>query len=164
MNHVIQLLGGETIDFMGDPAYFRSVYVVSDVWQNLGFNSIIYISALASISPELHEAAMVDGASVWKRIWHIDVPGIMPTISVMLILKMGTVFTIGFDKVFLMQRTTNQSVSEVISTYVYKMSIAANLPNFSFGAAIDLFQSVIGLILLLLVNYISGKLSGNCLW
>lgn len=123
------LFGMEAVNYMGRPSAFAHIYVWSGVWQGLGYGSIIYISALANVSPELHEAAIVDGATIMKRIWHIDLPSLLPTISILLILRCGSMLATGFEKILLMQNPMNLSVSEVIDTYVYKQSLAAARPS-----------------------------------
>lgn len=164
VNLLLQALGLPTVNFMGDAALFPSIYVWTGVWQFAGFESIIYIASLTSVDPALHEAAVVDGASRLQRIWYIDLPGILPVVVVMLILKMGQVLSISFEKVFLLQNPLNLSVSEIITTYIYKVGIMGGLTNFSFTAAIGLFNSLIGLILVLSAQYISKRLTGSGLW
>lgn len=164
LNRFIELMGAQPINFLGKAEYFRHVYVWSGVWQEAGYGAIIYISALAGVDPQLHEAAAIDGASMWKRIWHIDIPGILPTITIMLILRMGSVMTIGFEKIYLMQNNTNISISEVIETYVYKQALTASKPDFSYSTAVGLFQNVISLILVMSTNFISTKVSNYGLW
>jgi putative aldouronate transport system permease protein len=161
-NLIIEALGGEKVNFMAKPEYFKSIYVWSGIWQTMGWNSIIYFAALSGISPELHEAAIMDGASKWKRILHVDLPGIMPTIVILLILSFGSLMSVGFEKVFLLQNDQNIASSETIATYVYKMGLVNN--DISFSTAIGLFNSVINLTLLTVVNFISRKLSNNSLW
>lgn len=164
VNQVITALGGEAIDFFAKPEYFRSLYVWSNVWQQAGWGSIIYIAALSGIDPQLHEAAIVDGASITRRIWHIDIPGILPTAIIMLILNVGSFMTLGFEKAYLMQNTMNTGTSEIIDTYVYKIGLASQSANFSYSSAIGLFQSAIGFILTLTVNKIANKLTETSLW
>ena len=164
LNRVLVMFGSEPVNFLGKAEYFRHVYVWSGVWQEAGYGAIIYISALAGVDPQLHEAASIDGASMWKRIWHVDIPGILPTIVIMLILRMGSVITVGFEKIYLMQNTTNVSLSEVIETYVYKQSITASKPDFSYSTAVGLFQNVVSLCLVLSTNYISQRVSNYGLW
>ena len=130
----------------------------------MGWSSIIYIAALAGVDPELHEVAQIDGASRFKRVIHIDLPSILPTAVILLILNSGSIMSVGFEKVYLMQNNLNLRASEVISTYVYKVSMTAGTSDFSYGTAIDLFNSVINLAMLLLVNSISHKLSSTSLW
>lgn len=164
LNHVIAAFGGTPVNFMAKKEYFYSIYVLSDLWRDIGYNSIIYIAALAGVSPDLHEAAIVDGASLVKRIWHIDIPSIMPTFCTLLILRCGSLLSVGHEKVLLLQNTLNMPMSEVISTYSYNISLNSSTPQFSYAAAIGLFVSVINLILLTSVNKIVDKTSGNSLW
>lgn len=164
INKLIMLFGGEAVNFMGNASYFRHVYVWSGVWQEAGYGAIIYISALSAVDPQLHEAASIDGASMWKRIWHIDIPGILPTVTIMLILRMGSLLGVGFEKIYLMQNSTNLAVSEVIETYVYRVGLTASMPDFSFATAVGLFQNVISFALVMLANFISRRVSDNGLW
>lgn len=153
-------------DIFSQPRAFIHLYVWSGVWQGLGWSSIIYLAALSAIDPQLHEAAEIDGASRLQRLIHIDFPGILPTASVLLIMRFGSVMSVGFEKIYLMQNSLNLSFSEVISTYVYKVGMTAGANNFSYATAIGLFNSVINCLLLVLVNQISRKLSddGTSLW
>ena len=151
-------------NLIGSPEAFPHLYVWSGVWQSMGYNSIIYIAALASTDPELHEAAQIDGASRFQRVLHIDLPTILPTASILLIMNAGRIMTVGFEKVYLMQNTMNTTVSEVISTYVYKVSLASTIPDFSYGTTIDLFNSVINLILIVSVNFLSKRVGGSSLF
>lgn len=162
INHFIRALGGNAYFFFGESGAFSHIYVWSGVWQNTGWGTIIYLAALSNISPDLHEAAMVDGASKMQRIRHIDVPGIVPTAVIILILNAGRIMNIGFQKAFLMQNSLNISASEIIPTYVYK----SGLLNFRFeyATAVGLFNSVINLILILLVNRTARTLNQNSLW
>lgn len=162
INVVILFFGGEPISFMTEPGWFKSIYVWSGVWQTMGWSSIIYIAALAGIDPQLHEAARVDGASRLRRIWHINLPGIAPTIIVLLILNMGSILGVGFEKVFLMQNDLNMESSDVISTNVYRSGILG--AQYSFSAAVGLFNSVVNFIILLTVNRIARKVSSSSLW
>ncbi|HEY8362826.1 MAG TPA: ABC transporter permease subunit [Tissierellaceae bacterium] len=162
VNKLLGLVGIGPIDFMGEAKYFKSIYVWSGIWQSMGFNSIIYIAALASIDPSLHEAAIVDGASQLQRIWYIDIPGIMPTATIMLILSMGQIMNVGFEKIYLMQNPLNMSTSDVISTYVYRLGLVN--AQYSFSAAVGLFNSVVNLILLVSVNQFARKFGETSLW
>lgn len=162
ISNFISMLGGTPDYYMARPQYFRHVYVWSGIWQSTGWSSIIYMAALSGINPELHEAAMIDGASKLQRIWHIDIPGIMPTMVILLILNAGSIMSVGYEKVFLMQNNLNISVSEVISTYTYKMGLVNQ--KYSYSAAIGLFNNVINFITLTLVNYLSRRLSDTSLW
>lgn len=157
VNKMISFFGGTPYDFMGSAKAFRSVYVISGIWQGTGWSSIIFIAALAGIDPQLHEAAEIDGASRLQRIWHINLPGILPTAVIVFIMNCGSIMSVGFEKVYLMQNSMNQSTSEIISTYVYKMGIQK--AQYSYTTAIGLFNSLINLVLLLIVNHISKKVS-----
>lgn len=147
---------------MGSASLFSSVYVWSDVWQHTGWDSIIYIAALSAVSPSLYEAATMDGASRWQKIRFIDIPMLMPTVVTLLILRIGSLLGVGFEKVYLMQNSLNITSSEVISTYVYKIGMLSS--QYSFSSAINLFNTVINFALLILVNQISKKYSENSLW
>ncbi|MBW7476336.1 ABC transporter permease subunit [Paenibacillus oenotherae] len=162
VNTIIVALGGDPVLFMAKSEWFRPIYVFTEVWQNTGFASIIYLAALAGIDPHLHEAAVVDGASKWQRIRHIDIPGITPTIVILFILAVGNLMNIGFEKAFLMQTDINVDASEIIPTYVYKIGIQRG--QYSFSAAIGLFNALINLVLLLIVNRTAKKLNGNSLF
>ena len=164
VNVLIKSVGGKPVDFFGRPQYFKFLYVLSDIWQNCGWNSIIYISALTAVDPQLHEAAQVDGAGILKRIIHIDLPSIAPTMVTLLILSVGSFFKTGFEKVYLMQNSLNLNVSEVIDTYVYKMGLGSQGANFSYSTAIGLFQSFIGFVLIIITNKIAKLVSGNGIW
>lgn len=162
VDRVFTFLGWSNTNFMGEPGLFKSIYVWSGVWQEMGYASIIYMAALASVDPSLYEAARMDGASRFRKIVHIDLPALVPITVILLILSLGSVMGVGFEKVYLMQNPLNLSTSEVISTYVYKVGLLG--ANFSFSSAVDLFNSVINLVLLLAVNFIARKVSDNSLW
>lgn len=161
-----ELITGEyPADIMGSPSVFRHMYVWSGIWQGFGWSSIIYTASLAGVDPSYHEAAQIDGATRLQRILHIDLPSILPTIITMLILRMGSVMSIGFEKTYLMQNTLNMSASEVISTYSYSVGLAGGSnTNMSYATAIGVFNSVVNLLLLVLVNKISRKVSETSLW
>ena len=150
---------GVAPDIRASAAAFRHLYVWSGVWQQMGWNTIIYVAALAGVSHELHEAAELDGASRWKRVLNVDLPAILPTVSIMLILRFGTVMSVGYEKVYLMQNDLNLSTSEIISTYVYKIGLGKM--RMSYGTAIDLFNSVVNTTMLLSVNAIVRKLTNG---
>lgn len=163
--NLVEKMGGKTIpDLMASPRAFPHLYVWSGIWQSMGYNSIIYIAALANTDQSLHEAAKIDGASRFQRVLHIDLPSIMPTASILLIMNCGNIMNVGFEKVLLMQNDLNISASEVISTYVYKIGLGTTVTDFSYATAIGLFNSVINLIMILIVNVISKKSSGNSLF
>ena len=161
-NILIEKMGGTAQLFMGEEKYFRHMFVLSAVWQTTGWSSIIYLAALSGVNPELHEAALIDGASKLKRILYIDLPWILPTAVIILTLNAGKVMSLGFEKAYLMQTSLNIGVSEILSTYVYKKGLLD--VDYSFSAAVGLFNKVINLILLLAVNKVSKKLTDSSLW
>jgi putative aldouronate transport system permease protein len=162
VNNAIQLGGGEPIFFMGSAEWFRPIYVISDVWQNAGFSMIVYLAALAAIDPALHDAAKVDGASKLQRIRHIDLPGIMPVVTILFILAIGNLLNVGFEKALLMQTPLNLASSEIIQTYVYHAGLQQ--AQFSYSAAIGLFNSLLNLALLLVFNTIARRANQATLW
>jgi multiple sugar transport system permease protein/putative aldouronate transport system permease protein len=164
LNQLLGVIGIGPIHFMGEPNYWKSIYVWSGVWQNVGFNCIIFLAALTSIDPTLHEAAVMDGANKLQRIRDIDIPGIMPVAVILLILNMGTLLSTGFEKVLLLQNPLNLQTSEVLDTYVYRVGLESQVPNFSYAAAIGLFKAVIGLILIVGANQIAKRLRAQTLW
>ncbi|WP_225446540.1 ABC transporter permease [Paenibacillus rhizovicinus] len=162
VNIMLNHLGFGSINFLGEPGMFRSIYVWSDIWQTAGYSAVIYLAALAGIDPTLYEAAKVDGASRFQKIWNVDLPGILPTIVIVLILNVGNIMAIGFEKVYLLQNPLNMANSDIISTYVY--SIGLLNANYSFATAVGLFNSLINLVLLVLVNGLAKRFSNNSLW
>ncbi len=153
--------GATAPNILASGPLFKHIYVWSGIWQNTGYNAIIYIAALASIDPSLHEAAMIDGATRLQRIRYIDFPGILPTAIILLILATGNIMNVGYEKVLLMQNDLNLNYSEIISTYVYKVGLASGVTDFSLSTAISLFNSVINFSLLFSVNWISKKINGS---
>ena len=162
INTMIEALGGQRVNFMAEPGLYAHIYVWTGVWQEVGWGAIIYMAALTNCDPELHEAAMIDGANKLQRIIHVDFPAIAPTVLIMLVLRCGSIMSVGFDKNFLMQNSLNLSVSEVISTYTYKMGLQNS--KYSFSAAVSLFNNVINFTFLTVVNSITRKISGSALW
>lgn len=162
VNTILEMVGLERNYFMANPDYFRHLYVWSGIWQGMGWGAIIYLAALAGVDPSQHEAADIDGASRMQKILHINIPAIMPTIVIMLILRMGQIISVGYEKVYLMQNSMNIETAEVISTYVYKRGIINS--NYSFSSAVDLFNNVISVIMVLLANWISKKVSKTSLF
>ncbi len=162
VNHAIAALGGDRIYFLAQPGVFRHMYVWSGVWQGTGWGAVIYIAALAGVSPELHEAATIDGASRLQRVIHINLPSILPTIMILLIMRIGSLVNVGYEKVYLLQNDLNQEVSEVISTYVYKRGILNT--SYSFTSAVGLFNNLINVALLLLANAFSRKATDTSLF
>lgn len=155
VNQLIVACGGKPVFFTSRSEYFRPLYVLSGIWQSMGYSAIIYISALTGVSPDLHEAAVMDGASKMQRIWHIDIPSIMPTVIIMLILQVGKLFSTSYEKALLMQNALNIDVSELIATYVYKVGLVN--AQYSFSTAAGLFNSLVNFVLLLTTNLISRK-------
>lgn len=162
VTHLLAALGVEGVNLLGDPSTFVPVYVISEVWQHCGWNSIIYLAALSTVDTQLYEAARIDGANRFQIIRHVDLPAIVPTMIVLLILNMGGVLHTGFEKVFLMQNPLNLPVSEVISTYVYKIGILSS--QFSYSTAIGLFNTVINFTFLVVTNQIAKRWSNTSLW
>ena len=160
-NKITGVFGMPSVDFMSKPSFFQPLYVFSNVWQFMGFNAIIYIAALAGVDMEQHEAAIIDGATLLQRIRYVDLPAIMPTAVIMLILEIGRILNMGYEKILAMQNQNNLSVSEVIPTYAFKVSLVSSFPDYSYATAIGLFQSIVGLILILLSNKIAKKLTGD---
>ena len=152
-------------DLFGKASAFRHLYVWSGIWQNLGWSSIIYVAALSNVSMDLHEAAQIDGASRLQRVIHIDLPTILPTATIMLILNAGSIMNVGFEKTYLLQNDLNLVRSEVISTYVYKVGISSvTTSDYSYSTAISLFNSIVNMLMLLFVNFISRRISETSLW
>lgn len=161
INALIRAMGFKSINFMQEPQFFRPIYIISGIWQSIGWGSIVYLSAITAIDQELYEVAMVDGASRFKQVLHITIPSLKNTIIIMLILQVGNLMSVGFEKVFLLQQPTNYSVSEVLSTYIYKLGITN--ANYSLATAVGLFNSVVSLILVLFSNHLSNKYSETTL-
>ena len=157
VNLFLQRMGSSPILFTSMPQYFRPLYIISGIWQSMGFNAIIYLSALTSISPEYHEAAKIDGASKLQRLYHIDFKLILPTVVIMFILAIGKLMTLGYEKAYLLQSGMNLATSEIISTYVYKTGLMN--AQYSFSTAVSLFNSLINFILLMITNIITKKIS-----
>lgn len=162
INTAIAALGFEKVYFFGRPEYFRHLYVWSGVWQSMGWSAVIYMASLAGVDPQQHEAAIIDGAIILQRMWHIDLPAIAPTIVILLIMQFGSLMGVGYEKVYLMQNASNLTTSEIISTYTYKIGLEN--AQYSYSAAIGLFNNVINFILLITVNQIAKKVSGMALW
>lgn len=164
VNNILQAMGFDPIMFTGIPKYFADMFVWTGVWQRAGWGAIIYLSALAAVDMSLHEAAKVDGANRFKRMIHVDIPSIMPTMITLLILNFGRIMSVGFEKALLMQNPTNMANSEIIATYVYKVGLASSIPNYSYAAAIGLFNSLINFALIIVVNRLSKKMTETSLW
>lgn len=162
INKIIEAFGGKAVHFTAEPSWFVPMYVISEIWQSTGWGSILYLAALAGVSPELHEAALVDGANKFQRVWHIDIPGILPTIVIMMILNAGKVMNVGFEKAYLMQTSLNIRASEIIATYVYKRGVLKS--QISLATAVGLFDSVVNMILVVSVNWVSRKVTDSSLF
>ena len=162
INVWLRNLGLHPVAFMSKVEYFRGIYVWTGVWQSTGYNAVIYLAALSGVSQELYDAARVDGCNKWLRIWHIDLPGITPTIVILLTLNLGSLINVAFEKIYLMQVPTNLSVSEVLSTYLYRVGVVSS--NYSFATAAGMFNMVIAFLLVVIGNYAAGRLSETSLW
>lgn len=162
VNHLIELVGLEPIQFMQDPGWFRHLYVWSGVWQSLGWGTIIYLAALSGVNPELHQAAQVDGANRLQRIRHVNIPAIMPTVVILFILDFGSFMAVGFEKALLMNNSLNAEASDIIQTFVYETGLLEG--QYSYAAAVGLFDSVINILLLVVVNQLARRYSENSLW
>ncbi|WP_246302860.1 MULTISPECIES: ABC transporter permease [Paenibacillus] len=162
INHALQAMGLPAINFLQKAEWFRTIYVSSEIWQQVGWGSILFLAALTTIDPQLYEAAKMDGASRWKQTWNVTLPGIAPTIVIMFILQIGHVLEIGFEKVFLLSNPATYDTSDVISTYVYRVGVLQG--SFSYATAIDLFMGVIGFLLVYTSNQISRRLGETSLW
>jgi len=162
INRLIAASGGKPVNFFGSAAIFPHLYVWSGIWQTMGYSSILYLAALSGVSKELQEAAIVDGATRLKRIWHVDLPEISSTLIIMLFFSIGSIMSVGFEKVYLMQNALNTRSSEIISTFVYKVGLQNG--NYSFSTAVGLFNSLVGFVLLVGVNRLSRKLTDTSVW
>ena len=162
VNTAISALGGNRIAFLGEPGMFKSIFVWSTVWQTVGYSSIIYLAALAGVNPELQEVAYIDGANIWQRIRNVDIPAIMPTAIILLIVSAAGVLNVGFERVYLMQNPLNMSSSDVIATYTFRMGLLDM--NFSLATAVGLFQGVVSFAFMILVNQVAKKVTQTSLW
>jgi putative aldouronate transport system permease protein len=162
VNLMIGKLGGKSINFMIKPEWFRPLYIISGIWQEAGWGSIIYLAALSGIDTQLYEASIVDGANKWKQLWHISIPGILPTIIIMLIMNLGHILSIGYEKIILMYNTSTYETADVINTYVYRRGILSG--EYSFGTAVGLFQSAINFVFVIAANRISKRVTEVSLW
>jgi len=162
VNDLIVALGGARIAFMSEPGWFRGIYVGSEIWQSVGWGSIIYIASMAAIDPSLYEAARIDGANRWQRMRYVTLPGILPVVMTMLVLRLGQMMTVGFEKIILLYNSSTYETADVISTYVYRRGILE--ANYSIGAAVGLFNAVVALALLVIANRLSKRMTGNSVW
>ncbi|MEE6259761.1 ABC transporter permease [Plantactinospora sonchi] len=162
VNQMIRAVGGEAVPFLQQPEWFRTIYVSSEVWQTVGWGTILYLAALTTIDDNLYEAARIDGANRWRQTWHVTLPGIRPTMVTLLILNVGTFMAVGFEKILLLYNPLTYPTGDVIATYVYRMGVQSS--NLSYAAAIGLFEALIGLTLVLSANAISRRTVGASLW
>jgi putative aldouronate transport system permease protein len=162
INQITEAVGGEAVPFLQRPEWFRAIYVGSEVWQTLGWGTILYLAALTTVDASLYEAARIDGANRWRQTWHVTIPGIRPTMMTLLILNIGTFLNVGFEKVLLLYSPLTYATGDVISTYLYRVGLVSN--NLSYAAAIGLFQACIGLVMVLSANLISRRMTGASLW
>jgi len=162
VNQIVRGFGGDAVTFLQQPGWFRTIYVSSEVWQTVGWGTILYLAALTTVDDNLYEAARIDGANRWRQTWHVTLPGIRPTMVTLLILNIGTFMAVGFEKVLLLYNPLTYPTADVISTYLYRMGFESS--NFSYAAAIGLFEAVIGLTLVLGANAISRRTVGASLW
>ena len=161
-NDIIEIFGGERVSLLQGTQYYRTIYIASDIWQTIGWSSIIYLAALSGVDRNLYEAAQLDGANKWQQTWNITIPGILPTIMIQLILRIGTLMSVGYEKTLLIYNPTNYAVSDIISTYNFRMGL--ELGDWSYATAIGLFNSVVNCILLVISNRLSKKYTENSLW
>ena len=162
INLIIEALGGTKINFLQEPGWFRPIYIASGIWQGMGWSSIIYYATLTSVDTSLYEAAEIDGANRWQRIWHISVPALIPTMLTLLLMRLGNVLNVGFEKVLLLQNSSTLSTSDILSTYVYRLGITQM--KYSFASAVGLFNNVVGLVILMFFNTLSRKIANTSLW
>ncbi|TDC04103.1 sugar ABC transporter permease [Nonomuraea longispora] len=162
VNQIVRAFGDDPVAFMQKPEWFRTIYISSEIWQTVGWGTILYLAALTTIDEQLYEAARIDGAGRWRQIWHVTLPGIRPTAVTLLILNIGTFMAVGFEKVLLLYNPLTYPTADVISTYLYRMGVESS--NFSYAAAIGLFEAIIGLTLILSANLISRRAVGTSLW
>jgi putative aldouronate transport system permease protein len=162
VNQLVRAFGGEAIAFLQRPEWFRFLYVGSEAWQTVGWGTILYLAAFTTIDDSLYEAATIDGANRWQRIWHVTLPGIRPTMVTLLILSTGSFLNVGFEKVLLLYTPLTYSTADVISTYLYRVGLISN--NLSYAAAIGLFQAIIGLSMVLTANTVARRVVGASLW
>ncbi|MFI2712253.1 ABC transporter permease [Micromonospora sp. NPDC018662] len=162
VNQLVDAFGGQPVPFIQEAGWFRSIYVSSEVWQTVGWGTILYLAALTTIDGDLYEAARIDGANRWRQTWHVTLPGIRPTMMTLLILNIGTFMAVGFEKILLLYNPLTYPTADVVSTYLYRVGIVSG--NLSYGAAIGLFEAVIGLTLVLSANAISRRAVGTSLW
>lgn len=162
INDIVEWFGGERKTMLLEPGLFRPIYIISGIWQNVGWDSIIYLAALSSIDQELYEAAVIDGANRWKQTLHITLPGILPTIVILLIMRIGAMMNVGHEKIILLYNSNIYETADVISTFVYRKGLSQ--ANYSYSAAVGLFNSIVNFVLIILANWFSRKATEISLW
>lgn len=161
-NDIIAFFGGERVSLLQGPDYYRTIYIASDIWKEVGWGSILYLAALSGVDRQLYEAASIDGANKWQQLWNVTLPGILPTVMIQLILKIGSLMSVGYEKTLLLYNPTTYNVADIISSYTYRMGL--ELGDWSYSTAVGLFNSVINCILLVLANRLSKKFTESSLW
>lgn len=165
INHLIRLCGGEGVYFLSKPEYFRTIYVIMNIWKETGFSAIVFMAAIAGIDMELYEAAVVDGANRFRQIWHVTLPGILPTVAIMLILRLGSILNVGYEAIILLYQPATYETSDVISTYIYRTGLTnPGGAEYDFAAAVGMFNSVISFLLVIVSNAISKKITEQGIW
>ena len=164
VSDIVTFFGGTRQNWLQDPRYFRAIYVISDIWQGIGWNSIIYLAALSGIDQEQYEAARIDGANRFQQMVHITLPGLMPTITILFILRMGSILNVGYEKILLLYQPTTYVVADVFSTYTYRISLGASNPQYSLSTAVSLFNTIVNVAFLLMTNFISRKTTESSLF
>ncbi|MEG2381386.1 MAG: ABC transporter permease subunit [Oscillospiraceae bacterium] len=162
VNILIEKMGGSREYFLTKPEYFRGIFTIMNIWKDTGFNTIIYIAALSAIDMQLYEACVIDGGGTWRKLWHVTLPGILPTIVIMLILKIGSLLDVGYESIILLYQPSTYETADVISSYVYRTGLQEG--NYGLGAAVGLFNSAVALVLVFISNYISKKLTNTGIW
>ncbi len=164
VSDIVSFFGGVKQNWLQDPRYFRIIYVISDIWQGIGWNSIIYLAALSGIDQEQYEAARIDGANRFQQMLHITLPGLLPTITILFILRMGSILNVGYEKILLLYQPTTYEVADVFSTYTYRISLGATTPQYSLSTAVSLFNTVVNVVFLLITNFLSGRTTESSLF
>ena len=164
VSDIVSFFGGVKQNWLQDPRYFRIIYVISDIWQGIGWNSIIYLAALSGIDQEQYEAARIDGANRFQQMLHITLPGLLPTITILFILRMDSILNVGYEKILLLYQPTTYEVADVFSTYTYRISLGATTPQYSLSTAVSLFNTVVNVVFLLITNFLSGRTTESSLF
>ena len=162
INDIVAFFGGERVNFLAEPSKIRPIFIISNIWQGIGWNSIVYLAALTNVDQQLYEAATIDGAGKLRKIWSVTIPGIMPTIIVMFILRMGSILTVGYEKIILLYNPLTYETADVISSFVYRRGLMES--DYSFSAAVGLLNSIVNFAMVIFTNTISRKLNDTGLW